>query len=1108
MRLVLSRAAAARTLLVAAALAATVTTVLLTAFVLYAQLLPVAASRAAITAAAPVERSLLARSGAGETPAEQAALDAALRELLGRGLAGEPAPVFAAGHASGQQLPPGLAPDDASPVVGFLTGLPEHAELVAGSWPEPVAAAAPVQAAVPVPVATALGLRVGDQVSIVDSRGDDRPAPVVVVGLWEPVDSADPYWRLLSAPLNRGGWGPFVVHQEEFVARYRMLASLEWLAVPDPARLAAAGMSAVVADLEELDRELAELRADPELSSSVRLSSELEQVADRLAVATVVNRSGMVLPAALLVVISGFGLVLVARLLTAHRQGENALLRARGASRRQLVRFTAAEALLVVAPAAVLGAPAGTALVGYVDRRAGDRAFAIAGDLAGYGLPGPAVAWVVAAAAAAGCALALALPAAGRGRTWVAEQQERSRPGRSATLQRAGVDLALVALAVLGWTQLRQYGSAVTPTDAGLGIDPLLVAAPVVGVLAATAVALRLLPVATGLGVRLAARRDTFAGLLGMWQADRRPHAGPVLLLVLAVATAVLAPAVVTTWQQSQRDQAAQLVGADLRIAVDNPSRSSGRELRAALPELVGLMPAHRTDIRVADTGSTTLLAVDSERAPAVARLRPDLAPAGPDELFASLRQGRPELAGLPLPEGARRLAGRFQFTVPEPATHRFVRFESFRPEPLELQLPRPNADRLSVHIHDADGLIRSVQLGRRAADADGNLIPGGGIELDAEGGLDFDVALPPDATELVGLGGGLAVAAWSPDLIPDDQPDPVPVRWRWDDLQAVGADGIEIPLEPPEGWQVLDRRGEDDQAGPRPERAGRELAVTATLEPFRDYPTSFQFVLAAPPPSLSLIPAVVTPDVLAATGKQVGELFSVEAGAGGIGSAKLAGVVGAVPGTADGSGAMVDLAWLSTHQFVWGRPTPVATEWWVSTSESVPAALAELDWTGQVLDRRAVARQRLSDPLGSGGLVSLQAAAAAAALLAGFGLVVDSRATAVRRRRELAVLHTLGTPPSGLARALVVEQAVLAGLGVAAGVLVGLAVAAAMGTSLVLTGAGVAPVPEPLLTLSPIQFAAPPLGLFAVAVTLGAVVARRARREVAAGALRIGEDG
>jgi hypothetical protein len=1121
--LVLARVAAARTLLVAAGLAATVATVLLTAFLLYAQLLPVAGARAAIIDAPPHERTLRVTGSALQTPDELAARDAAVRELFaggpgsapGRsGLAGVPLAVSASGYASGQELPAGLVPDGGSAVVGFATNLPEHAELAGGGrWPEPVPAGEPVQATLPVPVADALGVAVGETVDIVDARlGERVVAPVAVVGVWTPVDPADPYWQHLAVPVERGGWGPFVVHEDEFVARYQLLATLEWLAVPDPAELAEVRMADITADFQALSGQLiAQRETDPALDDSVRFfRSGITDLADRLAVATVVNRSGMVLPAALLVVISGFGLVLVARLLAAHRRGENALLRARGASRRQLVRFTATESLLVVLPAAVGGAPAGSWLVGLADQRAGSRELGVAGDLAPYGLAGPPLAWVVALAAAAGCALALALPAAGRGRIWVAEQQERSRPGRAAALQRAGVDVALVALAVLAWTQLRQYGTAVAPTDSGqLGIDPLLVVAPVVGVLAATAVTLRLLPLATRWGVRAAARRDAFPGLLGMWQADRRPHAGPVLLLVLAVATAVLAPTVATTWQQSQRDQAAQQVGADLRVTVANPSASSGRELAGALPAATGLVPVHRGDLILPEAGATTLLALDSDRAGAVARLRPDLAAAGPEQLFADLRDGRPELTGLPLPAGAQRLVGRFELAAPEPTTYRFLRavfdgFEEVDLVPVEQELPPPSADRLAVHVRDAEGLVRSVELGRRATDEFNRLT--GGIVLDEEGGVDLDVALPPDAAELVGLGAGATAPGWSPELSPDGDAEPVELSWRWEDLQVVADDGARTPIEIPDSWQVLDR----GDSGVEAERAAGEPAVTASVHPFQDYPLSLRFQLIAPPPELAPIPLVVTRDVLETTGAELGQPISVDGGAGGITSARLVGVVDAVPGTVDGTGAMVDLEWLSIHQFLWSRQPPAVSEWWLATPDRAAAAapaLRELAWTGPVLDRRAEAERLLDDPLGTGVLFTLWAAAAAAAVLAAFGLVVDSRSTAVGRRRELAVLHTLGTSPPALARALVVEQAVLAGLGVAAGVLVGVGVAAAMGPSLVLTPAGQVPVPAPLLSLSPGQFAAPTLGLFVVAVVLGALVARRARREVAAGALRIGEE-
>ena len=52
--------------------------------------------------------------------------------------------------------------------------------------------------------------------------------------------------------------------------------------------------------------------------------------------------------------IAGATLALAVSLLSSQREAEAALLRARGASRRQLFRTGAAEALLLVAPAALL----------------------------------------------------------------------------------------------------------------------------------------------------------------------------------------------------------------------------------------------------------------------------------------------------------------------------------------------------------------------------------------------------------------------------------------------------------------------------------------------------------------------------------------------------------------------------------------------------------------------------------------------------------------------------------------------------------------------------------------------------------------------------------
>ena len=1105
MRLVLPRAVAAHTLLAAAAAAALVATVLLTAFLQYAYLLPQAGVRQAVADAPALERSVVLSSSIGRGEDEPAARDRAARALFAGGIAGVPLQVHAGGYGIGQRLPDELAGIDPGPhgayaVVGFLSELPDHARLVSGAWPEPVPPDRPAQVGLPVEVASALELSVGDTVAIVDEVVDED-RPVEVAAVFEPRNPTEAYWQLMGGTTTGEDdlWGPFVVPEAEFTDRYQR-GTLEWVAAADPGALARAGMPEVAAAATALRQELVRAR-DREgaaldetarlrtvLDETARLRTALDDLADRLATATVVNRSGLVMPAALLAVIAVYGLVLVARLLSAHRRGENALLRARGASRGQLVRVASGEALLAVGPAALLGAPAGTWLVRMADAQAGERSLGLGRDLATYGWAGPPLAWIVAVTAALGCALALAVPAAGRGRTWVAEQQERSRPGRAVIVQRAGVDVALVAVAVLAWSQLRQYGQAVTPRDVGgLGVDPLLVAAPVVAVLAATAVALRLLPLATRLGVRLAGRRDAFPGLLGMWQADRRPHAGPVLLLVLAVATAVLAPMVAATWQQSQRDQATQAVGADLRLVGTDPRLDPQVRQLGELPQVDGLMPAHRTVARMPDGSRVPVVAIQSDDAPEVARLRADLMPAGPEELFRTLRNGRPPLSGIPLPAGAERLTGTLRFDAPEDLTET-VTFEEQdgTVHEFEITIPGPTSDRASVHVADADGLISSVTLSR----------PERGEPLR------LDIPLPPRAATLVGLGAGLQIRSDLAFVEPDEEPEPFEVTWEWEDLAAIDADGDRVPLTVPDGWEVSLHPDQEAAGSATPQRTGA-VTVAYTVDLTRVRPGSLPFLLTEPVEAPDL-PAVVTPRTLTAIGGEVGDVADLQVG--GV-TVRVAGTVPALPGIADGEGLAVDLAWLSLQRYLHLRTPPDVNEWWIATGAPGPV-VREAEQLGlRVHDRRAETERLLEDPLGSGVLLTLWAAAAGGALLAAFGLAVDSRANAVRRRRELAVLHTLGTSPGGLARSLVVEQAVLAGLGVVAGVAVGVGVAAAMGTSLVLTPAGAVPVPAPLLRLVPEQLATPTVGLFVVAVLLGALVARRARREVAAGALRIGED-
>ncbi|MCM0677150.1 ABC transporter permease, partial [Micromonospora phytophila] len=591
MKLVWRRAREARGLLLAAVLAALVAVAWVTGLSDYNRRAVDAGQRAMLAAAPLEERTLLVSGAAGRDAAEFTTRDRAVRDGFAADLGGAPVTVFAGRYGGGQELTGDLGPvvrEDDDPVfASFATfdDLAGHADLVAGAWPTP--GASPRQVTLPEKVAAALGMSTGERVPVLD-RASDRSGEVVVVGTWRPRDPADPYWRLApgvgagSAADSATSYGPFLLDPADFVAVYPGAVSASWVVAPDLAAVAGAGRLLDVR--QALTDAATEVPEAAGLGSSAQVVTAMDRMLDRIARADLVGRSSLATPVLLIVVLGGYALLLVAALLHEDRRSQTALLRARGAARRQLSSLAAREATLVVLPAALLG----PLLAGGVLSRlngASREAMATTG--------GSTLLWVVAAATAAGCLAAMVAPTLRNAGTYVADMAARSRPTRAAAVQRASVDLLLVGFAVLAWTQLRQYSSPVTGAGARLGVDPLLVAAPTLGVLAGAVVALRLLPPATRFAERFVDRKPWTATMFGMWQAGRRPHAGPVLLLALAVGGSTLAWSLVTTGERSQVDQADHGVGADLRLVERSGTGPDGRggEL-AALPGVDRALPA------------------------------------------------------------------------------------------------------------------------------------------------------------------------------------------------------------------------------------------------------------------------------------------------------------------------------------------------------------------------------------------------------------------------------------------------------------------------------------------------------------------------------------
>jgi hypothetical protein len=968
MALILRRAAAARGLLAAAASVMLAAVLLLAGLTAYATASAGAGLRAAVTAADPDERSILVHGSLGK---DAQARDKAVRDAYA------PAPVSGARYGSGWAVDgsKGTAVPDADGVVYAslvqLDDLSQHAELVSGSWP-----AGNGDVALAEPVAAALGLTSGSTMRLTDRR-DGRKVSRQVSGVWRPRDAADPYWLLAPEAFTghqaqTATYGPIVTADPGFFAG----ASGGWLVKADLSDPTLDGVRRTVKAAAVIGANLPQTSG---LGTSATVTTGLPGLLDRLSRADLVRRSTLVTPILLVVVLGGYALSLVAVLLAESRKSETALLRARGASRRQLAGLAAVEALALVLPAALIGPPLAVALL---------RRLPLAEVKSG-SLVVDAGVWLVAGLVAAGGVLALTAPALRRGGTYVAETAGRKR---LSLVRRAGLDLVVVACAVLGWLQLRQYSA---PTGAGgLGVDPLLAAAPTLGVLTGAVLAIRLLPPVARFAAARLNRGRSRSTLLGTWQAGRRSHAGPMVMLALAVAAATVSWCLAATAAQSRTDQAVQHAGADLRLVETGGVAPAGRaEQLAALPGVGTVVPAWRDAVPLsAGQDPAELIALDAAAARGVVQARDDATGGPAGQLLAKLADG-----GGPGETGTLR-PGRIASTAPVRTTAIFT-----------------GGRRVALGVSDRGRPVTYTASG--------------------PGLLGFKVE-PTTAT---------------------------PGRWK-----ITTQDGT---------WQVTDRFGAvvAEDRGAYPVDAGLLVVYKARWD---------------------AVPIAVTEDVKAA----LGNINFLDVGADGV-PVKVVAVIDRVPGTSGGAAILADRAALDARLFQGFGTVRDTGEWWISGH---PAGVDKLSGL-RVLDRDRLATA--GDTYGSAARYLLFGAAFGAMLLAVAGIAADARATARHRSVELAVLHTLGAGPRLLARSLVVEQALLAGLGALAGLGVGLLVAAAMAPLLVLTPDAARPVPDALLQILWGRTVGSAAVLVAVALAVSATTAFSATRRLPATRLRLGED-
>ena len=887
---------------------------LLAAGTLYTDAVTLAGLHRELAVAPAVDRSIVVRTQI--LPEILPIADAAITPELERVIAptgGEITRVL----RSGPYADAATQPDAVADLVLFaaLEGVRDHATIAAGRWPEP--GGTPVEVAVSEPAAGILNVAPGDRIPLV-GRLDGRPVEAVVTGTWR-ADPADPYWLgdpLLLAGNEPGGSfrlvGPLLAEAADLegpLAGGRPVDA-QWRAIPDLAGFRPENLDEVAASLPGL---LGEVNAALPGSNQATVATKLAAIVASVDRSVLVAQSGILLLLVQFGVLAGYSVILVAALLVDRRRPGTALLQARGAGFGHLVRMATGEALVIVVPA-VLAAPWIASLL--------VTAVGLNPALEGVGLtaplPTPAT-FGVAAITGLLALLALVLPTLSTGlrfagiRAAVGRQVGRTLP------QRLGLDLALVLLAALALFQLRLYGAPITRNARGaLGVDPLLVAAPAIGLLAGAVIAVRIVPRIAEIAERVLSRGRGLVPSMGGRQVARRPlrYTRAALLLVLAAALGTFASAHAATWTRSQADQAAFVSGADVRLEPGTQSAVPDWALGEALRSLPGVTAATPVVEASVSLGTALrdgkVLGLDGPAMADVIRQPDSTSADATREMLQSLAEGRPAAPGLAVADGTSRLSVVIDST--------FTAVEGFETVPSGYE-----GLGVAAVVVDGDGRIARVE-GTSAA-------------LGVEGARSV-IALEPSGTagaltppvhvlaielelSLTGLPDTLASGVITVRAL-GTSPDPAGDSWTDTALEDIS----------PQSWTIDDGGGGVPY---EPAQPGELVVPIAGPSAGTEWRLSFGRVSAPE------IAALANPVFLERTGAQVGD--TLEASIFGLPvTIRLLGAVDGFPSQPSAKPLLlVDGPSLDLARYAGGVTLAPTSEWWIATAAGTSGGVADL---------------------------------------------------------------------------------------------------------------------------------------------------------------------
>jgi len=900
--------------------------------------------------------------------------------------------------------------------LGFSAYLAEGVsgvDLVSGAWPHsPATVAAP----------SSSELAVGDIITVGD-------VTVTVVATYAVDDARSDFWRddfLRGAGVGTDEAtrivGPLLLPPGGVDA-----ASLEPSVVqvsidPDLSATSVAQLEPLISRLDAAGIDVPrDLRA---VAGSRSYDSRLDEAVQSVASGLIVTRSTVIVVSLLLLVLAVAAIAQAARLLVDAREPESELMRSRGASRRQVLALAASEAFALGVITAALSPP--LAALAY-------RLFAATPLATSAGVPAVAqltpFTWLTAAVVSLVCVGILVAPAVAR---QLATDDETKARGPQAA--RAGIDIALLVVAVLAYLQLRLYES---PVDAStsLGVDPILVAGPAIALLAGAFASMRLLgPVARLISV-LGARSTGIVLPLVSWEIGRRAQrsAAAVLLLSLSLAVGTFSISFLSTWQRSQVDQAELAVGAPARALAESSGVASSSVLRAS-----GRLGGEDT------SGS---------------------APGSAAQVLGLTRDARDLLDRGRLAElGGAIIASKLDAAV-APSYGIALKNDDVAATVRIGTTPHPDATAaVTAIIEDGSGVLHAVSWGE---------VPIDGLDHAVSATVEANAARLVGVTVTFAAGNGSAQA---------------------ENIEVAVTGLSAVPGSTADGWYLITADGSSREASMPGDGS---LSAEATVPGVSGAQPSTIAMVGWKPADIvqAIIPAATAKAQRLSDGDRLtlvvnGAPVRIEvAGVTEIvpGSATFArvrsGDVGVTPTV------VVDHTLLQRALAAAGETGDFVDEWWMDVAPGNGRAFS--DTHDDTVSSEALAHALQESPLRVATPVTLWTAIAAGGLLAAIGFLMHTTMSLRSRRLELAQLGAIGVPRGRLRLLVTAEALVVGALGAIFGAVIGVLLALLIGPLVAASPTGEPPVPAVVVALPWAQFLLLDL---CVALVLAAVVSGVAR--------------